>query len=127
MGARYGVNSLRKADMRTGPKWQSSQGATLVESALLMLLIGALAISAVSFFGSQVSGLTDQVADGSDGVMSTPATTAAASSGPDIGTGSTGGGPGTGPQGIPFTCPPENFNPPAGFIPPAACGVGNGP
>ncbi len=61
--------------MRTGPNWQSSQGATLVESALLMLLIGALAISAVSFFGAQVSGLTDQVADGSDGVMSTPSTT----------------------------------------------------
>ncbi len=113
--------------MNTGPNWQSSQGATLVESALLMLLIGALAISAVSFFGAQVGGLTDQVADGSDGVMSTPSTTSAPSPGPALGAGANGPGPKNGPQGIPFTCPPENFNPPAGFIPPAGCGVGNGP
>ncbi len=113
--------------MRTGPNWRSSQGATLVESALLMLLIGALAISAVSFFGAQVSGLTDQVADGSDGVMSTPTTTSATSPGSSGTASSNGDGSNTGPQGIPFVCPPENFNPPAGFIPPAGCGVGNGP
>ncbi|MDH5422421.1 MAG: hypothetical protein OEY55_11515 [Acidimicrobiia bacterium] len=113
--------------MRTGPNWQSAQGATLVESALLMLLIGALAISAVSFFGAQVSGLTDQVADGSDGVMSTPTTPPPTRTNSSGNASSNDNGSNTGPHGVPFTCPPENFNPPAGFIPPAGCGVGNGP
>lgn len=105
--------------------WESSRGATLVESALLMLLIAAFAFSAVQFFGSQVGVLTDQVADGADGSIATPttSTTTAVDTGGSNSGGTDGGGSGD-DVGIPFVC--EDFDPSSGLTPPEECEVGDG-
>lgn len=111
--------------MRIVPSWESSEGATLVESALLMLLIVVFAMSAVAFFGAQVGGLTDQVADAADGTVS--ATTAATTSTVPAGGDSDNAGPNNGKGGkvgIPFVC--EDFDPSGGSTPPEVCGIGHG-
>ncbi|MBK5267399.1 MAG: hypothetical protein JJE47_08175 [Acidimicrobiia bacterium] len=125
----YGIaGTIEGAITRTMPNWESSEGATLVESALLMLLVVVFAMSAVAFFGAQVSGLTDQVSDAADGTVS--ATTAATTSTVPAGGGSDNAGPNSGGVGnggkigIPFVC--EDFDPSDGSTPPEVCGVGHG-
>lgn len=100
--------------MRTAPSWESSQGATLVESALLLVLAIVFALSAVELLWLAFSGLTDQIADASDGTVSATTSTV------PVGGGSNNGGT----VDLPFVC--EDFDPPQSSIPPGTCGIGHG-
>lgn len=75
---------------------RTERGATGVEWALILLLIGILAISAVTLFGGSVGDMWDRAADGADGQVTQTTTVGGGSSG---GGGSDGGGSSGGGSG----------------------------
>lgn len=71
----------------------SERGVSSIEWGLVVLLIGILAISAITFFGGQVADLWDKAADASDGSVSVVSSTpSGGEQGDSTSGGSTGGG-----------------------------------